>query len=123
MPQVFLEYSANVKLPETPNEFLKKLNKQLADFKTFELEKIKTRARKLEHYCMGDGADGKGFVYLLCAILPGRSDALKQGIQEQLLKFLKEQIVSSNQTLNLHFSVHLVELNEYQFVTHDHDTH
>jgi len=121
MPQVFLEYSANVNLPEAPNEFLKKLNTQLADFNTFDLEKIKTRARKLESYCMGDGADGKGFVYLLCAIMPGRSDALKQGIQEQLLRFLKQQIIPSNPRLNLHFSVHFIALNEYQFVTHDAD--
>ena len=119
MPQVFLEYTANISLPEPPPEFLKKLNKLLGDCETFKLESVKSRARKLEEYCCGDGAAGKGFVYLCCMIMPGRSDALKQSAQDLLLTFLSEYITPHNPQLTLHFAVHFVELNEYQVLIHE----
>lgn len=119
MPQVFLEYTANIILPEQPEDFLKKLNQQLGNYETFKLEAVKSRACKLDDYCSGDGAPGKGFVYLCCMMMPGRSEALKQGLQELLLKFLNEQISPCNRQLQLHFAVHFVELNEYQVLINE----
>lgn len=115
LPHVVLEYSANVQLPVSPRDFLKAFNAHLGAYKTFELERIKSRACCLEPYCMGDGAEGKGFVYLNCAIVPGRSESLRLGLQERLLKFLEAKIVPCNLGMRLHFSVHLVELKQYQF--------
>lgn len=119
MPQVLLEYSANLVLPESPSDFLKKINKQIGECETFEVEKVKSRAHQLAHYCMGDGAAGKGFMYLCCAILPGRPAALKQRLGHQLLTFLKDHISSHNPGLHLHFAVHFTELNEYQVMTYE----
>lgn len=116
MPHVFLEVTRNVQLPEDYHEFLVELNQSLAECATFEIARIKSRLQILDNYCTADGEADKGFVYLRLNIIPGRNESLKLRIQEHMLAFLQHKLVALNPSIHVHFSVHLVDLNEYTFV-------
>ncbi|THU04441.1 5-carboxymethyl-2-hydroxymuconate Delta-isomerase [Lampropedia puyangensis] len=89
MPQVTLEYTAN--LPIQPAKLLTAVNAALFATGQFKLpQDIKSRARALEVFAVGDDLPNQAFVHLQIAVLDGRSIEVRRQIADAGLAALQQ---------------------------------
>lgn len=85
MPQVRLEYSANL-YPVDLEGVFKKIHQALAEIT--DIKTCKTREAMLKRYYIGNGETDSAIVHLIVELLPGRSEETKQKIGAELLKII-----------------------------------
>ena len=108
MPHLFLEYSAN--LPTVKRELLNELHLKLAEFETFKIQDMKSRAIPHEVFCLAEGNENRAFVHLQLAIMPGRSAELLRDASQKLHEYLKAYFLPLSKGLVCSFSVEVREL-------------
>lgn len=87
MPHLLMEYTDNLDI--RPKETLRVLNRVLIASGEFgDNYNIKSRARCLRDYCVGDD-EGDAFVHLTLSLLSGRSMAVRAALAENLVAVLK----------------------------------
>lgn len=112
MPQIRLEYSANLGEFATSELFsgIHEILTQITDIKA-----CKSRAVCQTDFYVGDGDSDNAFVFLQISVLPGRDHAEREAIGKQcfdyLQDFFREQI--SQQNLNCNPTVEIRELEIY----------
>ena len=89
MPQLQLEYSANVTAPPTP-DLLLMLHQILADHGV-KIGNCKSRAVERDVYLVADGKTGEAFVHLDVSFMEGRSPELKTSIGNAMLSALRTE--------------------------------
>lgn len=88
MPQVHLDYSAN--LPIDAGAVLKAVNQALYATGQFKLpQDIKSRAQAFEDFCIGDALPQQGFAHLRVAVIDGRSIEVRRQIADAALAALQ----------------------------------
>ncbi len=89
MPQLYLEYTAN--LPDfDAGAALAGLNNALAATGEFEEHDIKSRAQRLDSFAIGTSADTRAFVHVRLALLSGRSAETKRMLADTVLQALEK---------------------------------
>lgn len=91
MPHATLEYSANIPGPADLGGFFRRLHETLAPIGPFDIQDFKSRAFRVEHYCVGPGGSRRGFVHLTLAILDRRSLEIQKAAGEAALALLREE--------------------------------
>jgi len=110
MPQITLEYTANIgEETDFKNLFLQ-LHSVLEDTGKINIENCKSRALKHENYAIGKGETENAFVHLTVKILEGRPAELKQKIADNLLSVLVKTYSVSKEQLNLQITVELLDI-------------
>lgn len=88
MPQVHLDYSAN--LPIDATQVLKAVNAALFATGQFALpQDIKSRAQAFEAFAIGDDLPHQAFVHLRVGVLDGRSLEVRKAIADAALAALQ----------------------------------
>jgi 5-carboxymethyl-2-hydroxymuconate isomerase len=110
MPHLRLEYTANVPQKVDFSDLLAELQQTMSEVGNIPIANFKSRAYRLEDYCMADGASGKSFVHLDVQFLEGRPLELKQRIGEALMGALKARYAPAIAQGGLELSVELREI-------------
>ncbi len=104
MPQLILEYSANIEQNIDFQELLSQLHHVLSETAGVSIGNCKSRAVKREDYCVGDGDEMNAFVHVDVGLFP-RDLEVKQAIGQQMLKVLENAYAPSMQDHNLQITV------------------
>lgn len=112
MPHLTLEFSKNIKVTDEA-DLLLKLNIALFESGQFKQSKdIKSRIYHANESLIGLG-EGEGFVVAHLAIMPGRTDEIKEDLVRRVMNVLKNEIGKTYQ--NIQYAVNLTDLsNVYQ---------
>ena len=89
MPQVEIEYSANLEDGFDAERFARTVHEALVEHADADLLNCKTRLSSIPHYLIGDGAPGRAMVHTDLRILPGRSTEQKRALGEAVLAGLE----------------------------------
>ncbi|CAJ0811333.1 5-carboxymethyl-2-hydroxymuconate Delta-isomerase [Ralstonia flaminis] len=116
MPHVIIEYTANVEADARIPELMRLLNGVLighAD--VFPTGGIRTRALRLDQYCMADGAEDDAFVHVVFRIKAGRPKAVTGPICAELFAALRTHLAHVFARRNLGLTLELVEFDTHGF--------
>lgn len=91
MPNLTLEYTANLHSQFDVPDTLLKLNQALVATGAFKEADIKSRALPLEVFVVGTAPTERAFIHLELSILSGRAMELKRDVSHELLHVLKQQ--------------------------------
>ncbi|MCC6598081.1 MAG: hypothetical protein IT559_04770 [Alphaproteobacteria bacterium] len=110
MPHIIVEYSATMKL-DMP-ELLNQLHVALAQQDTIKIKAIKTRAIPVHDVIIGDGRWSDKMVHIALKLLPGRDDALKRTMAQELHDVTKLFV----QDDSISITVEVIELHEASYI-------
>ena len=110
MPQLILQYNANIDQEISFQDLFVKLHNILADIGGIKIDNCKSRAFKLDNYYIGRGETSNAFINLDIHFLEGRPQTLKKEIGSQILEALKEIYSQSISELNLQITVEIKDI-------------
>ena len=115
MPNLFVEYSANIEQKIALDDLLDKLYQSALDTGVFPLGGIRVRAHSTEHYRISDCHPDNGYVHVTAMIGHGRPLDVRRRVGEQLLdtltKHLRQLFESSPLAISLNIQEFHPELN------------
>ena len=114
MPQVEIEYSANLDDAFDAEGFARAVHAALVEHAGADLLNCKTRLSPLAHHLIGDGAAERAMVHADLRILPGRSEAQKRALGEAVLASL-EAAASGATGFDIQLTVEVRELGALYF--------
>jgi 5-carboxymethyl-2-hydroxymuconate isomerase len=113
MPHFIVEYSANLEQEGDIPGLLKKVNDTLiAQNGVFPIGGIRSRAIRLEHYCMADGAADYAFVHAELKMGAGRDEATKKRAGDALFDMMKAHFAGLYERRYLALSMEITEFSE-----------
>ena len=113
MPHLVFEYTANLEPEGDLPGLLEKANAVLiAQDGVFPIGGIRSRAIRLEHYRMADGAADYAFVHATLKIGAGRDQATKQRAGDQLFAAMKQHFAALYEKRYLALSLEIAEFSE-----------
>jgi 5-carboxymethyl-2-hydroxymuconate isomerase len=113
MPHFIVEYTANLEQEGDIRGLLKKANDTLiAQNGVFPIGGIRSRAVRLEHYCMADGQADYAFVHAQLKIGAGRDAATKQRVGDALFEMMKAHFAALYERRYLALSMEITEFSE-----------
>lgn len=115
MPQLILEYSANIIEQANLKNLLSVMNHILTESLPTELSSCKSRVTKHDIYCIGDGSSNNAFVHVNLKVMPGRSMNTLNHVGERLMDMMKEYFSESLQQLKLQLTIEIDELQKTYF--------
>ncbi|WP_181347872.1 5-carboxymethyl-2-hydroxymuconate Delta-isomerase [Thalassobacillus sp. CUG 92003] len=116
MPHVIIEYTDNLENHTDIQHLLKKINDMLmTKSETFPVGGIRSRAHKVSHYQIADGAENDAFVHAELKIGKGRSEAEKQNACDQLFAVINDHFETYASD---HYVALSLELTEFQHATY-----
>jgi 5-carboxymethyl-2-hydroxymuconate isomerase len=110
MPQLTLEYTANLDLEIQP--LLARLHSELAATGAINLKGIKSRAVQHSAYRVADGNPNYAFVHVNLLIREGRPLEIQKDIAQRVLAVLKETLGNRFENSHLSLSVDIKEMRE-----------
>lgn len=123
MPQVVLDYSANVVQEVDFRQLFSELHRALADAAGVDVAACKSRAMCRETFAIGEGGPEQAFVHLEVGLLSGRTGAQKRDIAAVCLDVLARYYADSLEQLDLQITVEVRDMDaqSYQKRTLAHD--
>ena len=115
MPQLILEYSANIIEKENLINLFQQCHEFLAKSLPTELASCRSRAIKCENYCIGDSAVANAFVHISLKVMPGRSKDTLDSVGQSMMNILTRYFEKSLQQLKLQISLEIIELQPTYF--------
>jgi 5-carboxymethyl-2-hydroxymuconate isomerase len=113
MPHLTFEYTANLEAEGDLPGLLEKANAVLIGQQgVFPIGGVRSRAIRLEHYRMADGAADYAFVHATLKIGAGRDAATRQRIGDQLFEAMKRHFAALYETRYLALSLEIAEFSE-----------
>lgn len=114
MPHLIYEYTDNLDPAEADIKgLLKKSNQVLIDQGgVFPIGGIRSRAIRLNDYCVADGTVDDAFVHATLKIGGGRSEEAKKKAGDELFKMIREHFAAIYQKRTLALSMEIVEFSE-----------
>lgn len=114
MPHLTVEYTDNIDSAIRIKELLMKSNQVLASFPdVFPIGGIRSRAIKLNDYCIADGTADDAFVHMTLKIGSGRSEDERRRACDKLFSMLEDHLHDLFQTRNLAISLELYEFGSF----------
>ena len=110
MPQLILQYTANIDQEISFQDLFVKLHNILADIGGIKIDNCKSRAFKLDNYYIGRGETSNAFINLDIHFLEGRPQTFKKEIGSQILEALKEIYSQSISEFNLQITVEIKDI-------------
>lgn len=88
MPQITVDYSAELDDSLDRRGFAGALHPLVAETVTTKIAACKTRFRRIEEFVAGDAATGDAIVHISIALLPGRTEEIKARLTASVLELL-----------------------------------
>lgn len=88
MPQITVDYSAELDDSFDRRGFALALHPLVAETVTTKIAACKTRFRRIEEFVAGDTATGDAVLNISIALLPGRTEELKAQLTDSVLELL-----------------------------------
>ena len=116
MPQLTLQYTANIHQDVHFKDIFSTFHQILADTGGIKIDNCKSRAIRLDNYYIGRGEPGNAFIHLDVRFLAGRPAALKKEIGKQMLDFLEDTYAPAMTRYNLQITVEIGDIHgEFYF--------
>lgn len=115
MPQLTLEYTANVEEVSNLNALFLQCHHVLVDVIGTDINNCKSRAIELTNYCIGSGADENAFVHITLKVLPGRDQDTLNQLAEKIMPIVSQHFEKSLKLLKLQITLEIVELQKTYF--------
>jgi 5-carboxymethyl-2-hydroxymuconate isomerase len=113
MPHFIVEYTANLEQDGDIPGLLRKANATLiAQNGVFPIAGIRSRAHRLEHYCMADGEADYAFAHAELKMATGRDAATKQRAGDALFDMMKAHFAALYERRYLALSMEITEFSE-----------
>jgi len=113
MPHLIFEFTANLEREGDLPGLLEKANAILiAQDGVFPIGAIRSRAIRLDHYRMADGAADYAFVHATLKIGAGRDEATKRRVGDQLFDVMKRHFATLYEKRYLALSLEIAEFSE-----------
>lgn len=109
MPQITLEYTANLGSSVPLQALAAELHPMLVRVANAALPACKSRAYRAETYHVADGGAQHGFVHLTIGLMPGRTPGVLTEVGQQALALLQKHIPAPA-GLAVQYSVEIVDL-------------
>ena len=110
MPQIALEYTANIAEHIEAAQVFARIHEVVASVGGINIGNCKSRARRLDSYFIGDGDARQAFAHLEVRFLEGRSAAVKQEIGRRCLGILQDYFAGSLAKLDLQMTVEVADI-------------
>ncbi len=110
MPQIILEYSANIQDLNDFKQLFKDIHHVIHTTGGVHIENCKSRIICHNKFFIGRGEVKNGFIHLEVQWLEGRSIELKSQLGNELLELIKKYYHSSLQRQNLQITVHIIDI-------------
>ncbi len=110
MPQLTLEYTANIRQPIESDVLFAQLHNILATTGGIRTDNCKSRAIRLDDFFIGDGNDEHAFIHLSVRFLEGRSPEVIRQVGEQSLEILQTKFLPTNAELKLQITVEIGDI-------------
>ncbi|MHA2250342.1 MAG: 5-carboxymethyl-2-hydroxymuconate Delta-isomerase [Candidatus Kariarchaeaceae archaeon] len=114
MPQICLEYSANIPVISNYKTIFKQVHYILNTEGNIKLNNCKSRLIRHADFYIGDGSSDHAFVHLEISLLEGRSNELKEKMGKDILGFLQDAISTEN-ILKLQITVHFKDISKNSY--------
>ena len=121
MPHLTLEYTANLSAPNDLEALFRRLHGILHQQGGIRLENCKSRARKVDQFCIADGDKHGAFVHLEIRFMAGRSAGVKQSIGEAALATLLESFQADDPD-SLQITVEIRDIEQQSYFKHPEGT-
>ncbi|MFF2330344.1 MULTISPECIES: 5-carboxymethyl-2-hydroxymuconate Delta-isomerase [unclassified Streptomyces] len=109
MPQITVDYSAELDDSFDRTGFALALHPLVAETVTTKIAACKTRFRRVEEFVAGDAATGDAVLHVSIALLPGRTEEIKAQLTESVLELLAAHLKPVD-ALTVHASAETREL-------------
>ncbi len=110
MPQLVLEYSANISQKIDSTLLLTEIASIISAAGGIPVENFKSRLIRREEYLVGKGGRKDAFVHLEAGIFSGRTVEVKRRIGEDCIEYLEEYFSPSTGELSLQITVEIREM-------------
>ncbi|OSQ50355.1 5-carboxymethyl-2-hydroxymuconate Delta-isomerase [Thalassospira alkalitolerans] len=118
MPQIEIEYSANLPIVEQLRALAISLHREIAVAADAEPASFKTRLSPLENVVIADGGPHHGMVHLDVRLLSGRSDDVKYEVGRIALETLRVHLENLVGDYAVQFSVEVHDLDRANYHKH-----
>ncbi|WP_339858683.1 5-carboxymethyl-2-hydroxymuconate isomerase [Thalassospira alkalitolerans] len=118
MPQIEIEYSANLPIVEQLRALAISLHREIAVVADAEPASFKTRLSPLENVVIADGGPHHGMVHLDVRLLSGRSDDVKYEVGRIALETLRVHLENLVGDYAVQFSVEVHDLDRANYHKH-----
>ena len=115
MPQITLEFTANVRIDSDWGTLLPKIHQLVSKIAGIPIGNCKSRILEHTRYYVGDGSGEQAFVHLEIAILEGRDDTTKAELGNSLLSMLQTHLLPENAGKDLQITVEIKDINRKQY--------
>jgi 5-carboxymethyl-2-hydroxymuconate isomerase len=115
MPQLILEYSANIIEKASLFKLLNQINTYLSDHLPTELLSCKSRAYECNTFCIGDGDANNAFVHINLKVMSGREEATLNEVGSGIMHLLKDYLIESAIQHRLQITLEIEELQKTYF--------
>ena len=116
MPQITLDYSANITNLDTTT-ILNQTHQLLASIA--DISSCKSRSIRQTDFLIGEGGANQAYIYLQVALLaqPDRTDKVKETLANNLISMLQKHAASieSKQDLHTQISVQITDLPQHYY--------
>ncbi|MFC5522141.1 5-carboxymethyl-2-hydroxymuconate Delta-isomerase [Polaromonas jejuensis] len=109
MPHIQIEYTANLEGAVVGGGLVEAIHQAAVDSGIFPVWGIRTVARAVSHYRVGNGDTGNGFVQVGVRIAPGRNLALRQRIAQELFSAFRQVMAGLFKTHRLGCQLEVTE--------------
>lgn len=118
MPQLELEYSAELPIGDELRKLAVDLHHVIAREADADLESFKTRITPLQNVVIGDGDPKNAMVHLDIRLLSGRNNAMKFAIGEASLVALRDRLEWLVGDYQVQFTVEVHDLDRGNYFKH-----
>ncbi|AJD50199.1 5-carboxymethyl-2-hydroxymuconate isomerase [Thalassospira sp. MBR-102] len=118
MPQLEIEYSANLPITEQLRGLAISLHREIAKAADADLESFKTRLSPLENVVIADGGPKHGMVHLDVRLLSGRSDDVKHAVGAIALETVRAHLENLVGNFDVQFTVEVHDLDRANYHKH-----
>ncbi|VVM98332.1 5-carboxymethyl-2-hydroxymuconate Delta-isomerase [Pseudomonas fluorescens] len=89
MPHFIVDYTANLESELELDVLFGKVHRQLIDMQLFPTGGIRSRARRIEHYCFADGLGDYAGIHVVLKLNAARPKALREEIGKNIFATLQ----------------------------------
>ena len=113
MPQIRIEYSANVASSFDARGFAGRVHEIVPAMVDTDLGNCKTRLVELSHFLVGDGSSEHAMIHVDVRILSGRSQPQKEQLGKAVLAALEESVRESHLKVQMTVEVRELDRDNY----------
>jgi len=115
MPHIILEYTANIKAPDSFRPLFFQIHQQVHAIAGVDIANCKSRARLAADFLVGEGATESSFIHLQVRFIEGRSVESKQRLGAELCELLRRSFIIDETSKDVQITVEIadIRLDEY----------